>query len=378
MIKEMYKLFMGGMMILVLSCKGTNSDVSESKDILLEVDNVGEGLLLSEKFTDVEIIPLENNPKAILSDVRKMIVTDRGMYFWDNGPKPQVLFFGHDGTFRNSIGSMGHAKGEYQMIMSIASTSSGDTVAIVKYPNADLFDGGGKFLSTFEIRDDVGTEDLLMADEGIYVGYYHRQKESIVSLHSWETDGVVDIVRTSNDPIRHPLSQDNGNSLQQDGDKVYCLDIFGSAIYSIDRTNPSDVVKYSLGMDGILTEDIARNAANDDDLDGYFHISSYNVCNGVVRGCIERNADSFESYDFKFSTAGGNVSLMRHADMGYLFDCCHSGYFYRIVSAGRILDYMGRKDMDGVRNLLGDKLNELSGKVSPSDNHYVLKMRPRE
>ena len=141
---------------------------------------------------------------------------------------------------------------------------------------------------------------------------------------------------------------------------------------------PGDVVKYSLGMDGILTEDIARNAANDDDLYGYFHISSYNVCNGVVRGCIERNADSFESYDFKFSTAGGNVSLMRHADMGYLFDCCHSGYFYRIVSAGRILDYMGRKDMDGVRNLLGDKLNELSGKVSPSDNHYVLKMRPRE
>ena len=112
MIKEMYKLFMGGMMILALSCKGTNSDVSESKDILLEVDNVGEGLLLSEEFTDVEIIPLENNPKAILSDVRKMIVTDRGMYFWDNGPKPQVLFFGHDGTFRNSIGSMGHAKGD--------------------------------------------------------------------------------------------------------------------------------------------------------------------------------------------------------------------------------------------------------------------------
>ena len=81
MIKEMYKLFMGGMMILALSCKGTNSDVSESKDILLEVDNVGEGLLLSEEFTDVEIIPLENNPKAILSDVRKMIVTDRGMYY---------------------------------------------------------------------------------------------------------------------------------------------------------------------------------------------------------------------------------------------------------------------------------------------------------
>ena len=48
------------------------------------------------------------------------------------------------------------------------------------------------------------------------------------------------------------------------------------------------------------------------------------------------------------------------------------------MSAGRILDYMGRKDLDGVRNLLGDKLNDLSGKVSPSDNHYVLKMRPRE
>ena len=265
--------------------------------------------------------------------------------------------------------------------MNIASNHSGDTIAILKYPNADLFDKDGRFLSSLEIKDDKGTEDMLLTERGYYLGYFHRHEKYLMSMYSNNNVHLADFVETSTDIIRNPLIAHNGNYLQQDNNYIYCLDIFSSSIYVINKTNPDDMTKYTIDMDNILTEDIAREVADaDNKIHEYYHIASYQVYNGIVRGLIERNRDCYECYGFKFSISDKTITLMRHEGLDYDFICNYKGYFYKLVSAEQILSYLDSKNtyLEPQRKFLGKALNFLDGKVSLTDNYYIIKMRLKE
>lgn len=366
---------------LFVSCKETEGIKSTINEVSLEVSVSKEESTLSEEFTDVEIIPLENKREALVCNVHKMIVTDNGMYLWDNGPIPQVLSFSLDGKYRGNIGKMGHAKGEYQLIMNIAANHRGDTIAILKYPNADLFNKDGKFLSSLVIKDDKGTEDMLLTKSGYYLGYLHRHEKYLMSMYSNNNVHLADFVETSTDIIRSSLIAHNGSYLQQDNNNIYCLDIFNSSIYVINKTNPDDITRYTINMENILTEDIAGKVADDGDkIHEYYHIASYQADNGVVRGLIERNKDYYECYGFKFSISDKTVTLMKHKGLDYDFICNYKGYFYKLVSAEQILSYLDSKNtyLEPQRKFLGNALNSLDGKVSLTDNYYIIKMRSKE
>lgn len=371
--KIKYISFIWVLFAMFVSCKHTANDTPEIKCVTLDVSISNELPSMSKEFTDFEIIPLENKKEAILSDVRKMIVTDAGMYFWDANPMPQVFRFSPKGTFINCIGKRGHAKGEFQTIMNIAATRQGDSIAILTYPDAYLYNENGKFFSSLKIIDDKGTEDMLFTNDGIFCGYFHRQEKSLMTFYSKDMKLLANIVETSCNPFGESLGVANGHLLQQDDNNVYCLDVFSSCFYVLDKNNPKNIIKYSFGLDNMLTEEKARKEEGDK----CYRIYSYQVYKGVVRGVIEYDKGF---YDFQFSISDNKVSFTNHKELDFAFDCSHNGYFYKIVSASNLLEFMDTEKIhkDAIRHLLGEALTTLNGKVSSADNYYIIKMRVKE
>lgn len=356
------------------SCQESADKALEEYDVTLDACFVEKPVSLSEEFTDFEIIPLENRDECMLTDVRKLIVTDGAMYVFDAASMPRVLSFLPDGRFRNTIGSMGHAKGEYQMIMNLASNAKGDTVAIVSYPGIYLYDADGNFLSMPDIENCSGAEDMLLTDKGMYLGYFHRQETSVMKLLGNDMKPVTSIVETPVNPVGAPLGVDNGHIMQEDGKELYCLDALNSCFYVCDKYMAQNVMKYSIGLDNMQTEaDIRSNTGA---TDGTYRICSYQACDGVVRGVAEHDAGY---YDFRLDLQNHTATFMHHTDFSYSFDCCRYGYFYKVITASTLLDYMDKdkRYMESIRTLLGKALSDLDGKVSYSDNHYIIKMRLR-
>lgn len=358
---------------LLSSCRKGADNATGLQEITLEPHFVEDALPLCDEFTTVEIIPFENKTECMLTEVKKLMVTDAGIYVFDASPSPRILSFRHDGRFKNEIGSRGHAKGEYQMVLNMGATANGDTVAVVGYPEILLYAANGRYLASLPVKDNNGVEDVLFADGRLYLGYFHRQEKCMMSLYeSRSMEHVADMIETPVDPIGASLGVDNGHLLQEDGGKVYCPDVLNSCFYVCDKSSTGDVAKYSIGLEEMLREKDVRD--NADTEEKAYRIASYQACDGVVRGVIEHGKGY---YDFRFALSDKTVDIMRHNDWDYSFDCCHSGSFYTVVSASTLLDYMDKdkKYMEPVRKLLGNTLGEMEGKVSPTDNYYLIKMR---
>ena len=356
-----------------ISCVNDIHEKPEINCVTLDAFVSKEHPSISNDFTDFEIIPLENKKEGIITEVRKMVVTDDDMYFWDAGPKPQVLRFSLSGIYKNNIGRRGHANGEYNLIMNIAGTQNGDTIAVLTYPNAHLYSKSGKFLNSIEIKNDQGTEDILLTDNGIYLGYFHRQTKSLMTFYNKNLNHPIFIVETQCNPFGEPLGVANGHLIQQDDNFIYCLDPFNSCFYVVGKDNPEDITKYSFNMDNMLNEEGVRCG----ETDRYKTIYSYQAYKGIIRGVLLHEKGN---YDFKFSLNDKKVELVNHEDLDFLFDCCHAGYYYKVISPIDLLEIMDsqKKYMDPIRHLLGETLNALEGKISPTDNYYIIKMRIKE
>ena len=109
--KIVYCLFLP---LFVVSC--FNEETSNiSKQLTINLDNVKkENASLSDFFSCIEFIPLENNPKCMLSRVEKMEVTDKGFILLDRSNMPAIQTFAFNGEYTGKIGDIGKAKGEFQ------------------------------------------------------------------------------------------------------------------------------------------------------------------------------------------------------------------------------------------------------------------------
>lgn len=356
---------------LLSSCQGGSEKIPSLREVTLKPHFAESGESVDSEFTDFEIIPLENKPECMLTDIKKLIATDSCIYVFDAAIPPRVLAFSHDGKFKSEIGSRGHAKGEYQMILNIAANSNGDTVAIIGCPDINLYSADGRYNGSLSIDNSNGVEDMIFTDRGVYLGYFHRQSQSMLSLYdAGSMKHVSDFVETPINPIGEPLGVNNGQILQTDGNNVYCLDVLNSCIYVLDKHAHSKVTRYKIDYDKMLSEnEIRENPATEAS-----RIVSYIAHDGIVRGLIEHSKGY---YDFKFALHGQTIELANHMDWDYSFDCCHSNRLYRAVPANTIIEYLDKNKMymEPVRKLLGKSLSDIAGQVAPTDNYYIIKFR---
>ena len=124
----------------------------------------------------------------------------------------------------------------------------------------------------------------------------------------------------------------------------------------------------------MLTEDVSRKPEDDDN--GIFRITSYQIYNGIVRGTVTNNIDY---YDFKFNLSGTVVEFTHHKEFDFSFACNHSGFFYYLLPADALMDYMDKKKtyLNPIRELLDENLSKMEGKILNTDNFYIIKMRAK-
>lgn len=356
---------------IVSSCQQNNTrhaQMLENKE--LSPNKIDTLPSISDEFTDFEIIPLQTCSEGILSDVRKMIVTDSCMIFFDISATPRVLSFNPDGTFRNRIGRLGHAREEYLQIQNIGANTVGDTIIISNYSGIKYYTGRGQYLSTIEVESGKGPEDILLSDEGLYCGYFHRQGDCLMTLCNPELRKITDFIPTKSSPFGTPLGVDNGNLIQKDDTLVYCLDVFSSSIYVTD-VNTQSVSRYSIKFDGALTEKTAKNLYYPNE---YSQITCFQAYKDVVRGMIDTSKGS---YDFRFSLSSQTFDILNHCDLNYSFDCRYKDCYYKLLSPIDLLNFLNeeKRYMDPIRKLLAEPLSAIKETITEEDNLYVLKMR---
>lgn len=110
---------------------------------------------LADIYSEIEFIPLENKRECMLSNMKSMSVTDRGIVVYHRTPLPAVALFDSDGQYVRNIGSLGHARSEYQdNVVCVASSPSGDAISVVTYEGVNVYDGEGRYVWSMTQTDD--------------------------------------------------------------------------------------------------------------------------------------------------------------------------------------------------------------------------------
>lgn len=91
-------------------------------------------LLMSDIFSSVKYIPLEETNQSVIGDIEKMEITEKGDILVFDHRSRCVLKFSGEGKFLNTIGQAGHAENEYVEPLYMA--YDGDKHQVVVYDNA--------------------------------------------------------------------------------------------------------------------------------------------------------------------------------------------------------------------------------------------------
>ena len=165
------------------------------------------------------------------------------------------------------------------------------------------------------------------------------------------------------------------NVVQKDGKRICYYDYYTSTFYIFNLENMSDSKCYSLHSPNILTEDKMRNG-NSDSYD-YDHLVSFVFEDSIIWGIFKYQEIW---YDLKLDVNTGLCLLNHHIDMSYNFLCSHNGWYYCGFEPGDLLHIIDTKNnmYSATRKLLENALKPFAGKISDSDNYYILRMRKKK
>lgn len=239
---------------LLMSCgheKYEKSDIKET--IVLNIDKCDDVNINDIGSSQYEIVPLENNPQFMVSNVDKMIVTERGIYILDTRHIPTLYLFGHDGKAIRKIGKQGHSKSEYVRIDNFTANERGDTVALLDEfgKMVKLYSDKDEFLGSHTFDESCGWDDCMMLDNKIYMSSYHHANNCLIAKYSMDLSAKESVVCTGDELIPGPGCF---FTYTQHSSKYICfLDYYKSSFYLIDRTDETSIIKFELQSDNILS-----------------------------------------------------------------------------------------------------------------------------
>lgn len=337
---------------------------------------------LTDEFCDFTLIPLETREECIMSQIPKIIATEKGFYIFNRKPVPFVFLMNNDGTFNRTIGALGHANNEYQFIMNISADEKGDTIVILDMHELKFYDSDNNFLFSKSLDGTNGIEDMAITPNEYFMGMFHRQQDDGYMILGYDKNFEKKsmCIEKGHTIIKGPLGNVNLNYIQKDHSAICCLDIPSSTFYVFDANNTSEIGSYTLSSDLMWTEEMVNNnEITDKNENVKLYTFSHDGIRGNIRSC-EHN------YDFRIDLDNGKITLIHHRlDFGYTFDCYSNGYFYKLMAPTdllRIIEYDGvsgddeyKEYMMNMREMLKDALEPIKASIKESDNPYILRMR---
>ena len=135
---------------------------------------VGSVAFYSDFFSDVKYIPLEFTPKSKVGEIRKLQITKDGDLLVFDASGKSILRFNNDGKFVNTIGGLGHSKGEYISPTCMVYDVYRNQVIVYDAGKSSLqfYSIDGKFLNVVEIPSFYYEFEILDRDHLIlYMNY---------------------------------------------------------------------------------------------------------------------------------------------------------------------------------------------------------------
>lgn len=351
--------------LALFSCSDKN--VSYNDVVPLEVGNTTNIVTkkITDEFTDFHIVRLDNSEKALLSWVKKVCVTDRGLYILDYKNPAQILHFDKDGKFICKIGDYGKKKSEYISIYNFSTNNVGDTIVILDSRRVLLFNDKGEHIKTETLNEHI--DDLLLTKQGMMTSDYHHENSNLMTLYK-KTDVVDSYINNEYKNIRG--TSPSQNYLQQCGERLCYYDYFSSRFYLMDIKHPNTQKCYELRSDKILNEVKAKEKGVD--RSKYAYVNNYVIDDSTIIGNIHIDR---VNYDFCINMRTDDFSLVKLEGSHYFFDSYSDGYYYKILSPSYILDILQKSYNSKAREIFSEALKPYIGKVSEKDNYYVLRMR---
>lgn len=330
---------------------------------------------IGDEFEDFELIPLENSDMAILGEIIKMQACDSGLYIQDSQDDNSLFYFNLNGDFVSKIGAKGHSKTEYTDIVNFCANSVGDTVAIMDYNYVKFYDNNGVFLRAEPLKGTYQWQGFLYTDNGFFLSTSNRGLETVLIQYTNNFKIDTCIIESPTVNVIRDIPSSCQNLIQINGNKICYYDYYTSTLFVINIADMKDSKRYTFHSPNILTEDKMRSGKFDSfDLD---HLESFVFEDSVVWGRFKYCEDV---YDFRLDVKTDSCILNRHVDFGYYFQCSYKGWYYLAIEPSMLLHILDSENcgQNSTRKLLENALKPFAGKISDSDNYYILRMRKKK
>ena len=346
------------------SCSHKNrNSINENSSVVFNLDDTP----VSNKTTsfDYELIPLDNNPKCMLSSIEKMIVTPKGIYVLDTRYNHSLYLFGHDGKFISKIGVQGHSKSEYVRINNFTSNETGDTVAILDDNGRiiKMYSCAGDFLNSFPFEVEYGWDDCVFVDNHFYMTSYHHGREEIFGKYDSDFKKQTKVGEYDSS-----LISGAGYFLKytQYSSKYICfLDYYNSCFYLVDRKNEERIIRLAIESSNILSP-----TKKEYDSYPYDKIMDYTLTDEGIFMHVD-----YQGYLCKYRIDIDNEKIWKDQTPGinHSFMDYYKGSYYEYFTAQQIGDLV--KICKNDVNLM-EALAPYVVSLSDENNYYILKAKP--
>lgn len=359
-----YFLFLS---LFVVSC--FNAETSNiSKELVINLDNVKkEKASLSDFFSNIEFIPLENNPDCMLSRVEKMKVTDKGFILLDRNNMPAIQTFSFDGKYTGKIGDIGKAKGEFQdNVFDMCSSANGDTIAIATQQGIMLFDNR-KYKLTKAIEKGFVKRIESTLGGFVYCSDYSDDHHSLhildknlnVQTDLFNTNGII----IGNFGATH-------NTIQTYKSDICYYDQYQSCFYCIKQNQLNDIVQIKFESKNVLNYD----SYNDEKIyiKPFDSVMDYYIINSNIYGnmCLSHGL-----YFFKLDVSNASINIYDVEGWLPRNGVLYGDDLYCIISQEDFLN-LSNWEMDGIAfKSIKNNYQEVKEVINEKSNFIIVKLK---
>lgn len=332
---------------------------------------------LADIYSEIEFIPLENKRECMLSNVKSMSVTDKGFIIYHRAPLPVVALFDADGRYVRNIGSLGHARGEFQdNVVCVASSPSGDTISIVTYEGVNVYDGKGRYVWSMTQTDDF-MKNVVWTPKGYaFSTDYHGSEYALyfTDEHFKKGDGW-----DANDGVCISDFGFCAQSLCSDGAYVYYYDQFKPSFYRVSLAEGHDVKEIALTSSHMvrMEEYDKRNTGeyikDDVPMD---YVWNYIPYKGKL--CGYATVQGGKQCEFVMDVENGTVKLYELGKWVPAHSSVHDGYQYTMLSQIDFMNLAENSGSDAFDGLDKCNFNQVKDSITEQSNYIVMKMKRRD
>lgn len=353
------------LLIIIASCSESYNSNQQSVEVIVPIER-DTCVKQLQNIKEIQIIPLDNNPKCQITRLSKMAVTQNNILILDITNGAKLMSFTSDGKFVKNIGEKGRSKSEVTFIQDFCTNEKGDSVFLLDWTNVKVFDNNGNYLKTYELEDSVHYRYIERDVTGFWcVSNYNGTSHLLHHRNqNFELDGQF--VSTGGQDfdecpfLRYPIWKSHGKT-------IFC-DFFSSSFYIFEQNIQTCC---RIESENIISTNKLNDKMWQDECD---YVEKFWYDGKYIYGMM-----CYDDYLEKFRIDEENEKCVIYDvfDFDPSVDCYFDGYYYSLVEPIQILRFIEMPD-----NVLSDSerkvVNAMSGlkeKITEDNNFVIVKIK---